>query len=578
MATGVACPNPILQFFNNAGQPAAGGSVLTQVGGVNTATYQDFGLTTPLPNPIPLNSRGEVSDAGGISRQIFLTPNTVYTFTLSDSNGNQLNQATYVNGVQITSTQVGQMLYPQTSVETGLSITPTSYLYPAGNVLRYGADPTGVADSGTAFANARAVASGASIEMAIPGGSYKFSASLQWGFANLRVRAYGKVTLNFSQSGQCVLVDGGLGAGINDVSITGEIRVIGNASTTDAWFIRACHRSWIEGIAADSGCGFRINWCVATDFKLCCSINEAGSFPSQTPQAGLILDQRGSGETVAGCTFITPIFEGITAGNGIGIDLEHTLQNIFLGGTSEGNRIGVRQLAQTPQDNFGNTFYGMDFESNSQNDIIVTGGGSITFVGINANSVSANPNADLFGDNATFIGGFVRQVQAESASTGTALVGVQLSNGGGLGITGTGPYRAISCQLVNGARTPTAQVVDQVGNTINTFVPTISGATTPGTQTYAANGQKCTYTQVGSAGNGWVDFSIFLTLTGNSGGAGNAVISLPVTARNLTNAFQTVVIGDYTGVTLGAAGRTLAARINPNGTTATLLETDTGSK
>lgn len=89
-------PPPILQFFNNAGLPNVGGSILTQVGGVNTATYQDSAGTIPLPNPIPLNSRGEVSNASGVSCQLFLTAGVAYTFTMFDANGNQIDQAAYV--------------------------------------------------------------------------------------------------------------------------------------------------------------------------------------------------------------------------------------------------------------------------------------------------------------------------------------------------------------------------------------------------------------------------------------------------------------------------------------------------
>ena len=90
-------PPPILQFFDNNGKPNAGGSVLTQVGGVNYATYQDSAGATPLPNPIPLNSRGEVSNASGTSCQLFLASGVAYTFTLYDANGNQLNQASYTS-------------------------------------------------------------------------------------------------------------------------------------------------------------------------------------------------------------------------------------------------------------------------------------------------------------------------------------------------------------------------------------------------------------------------------------------------------------------------------------------------
>lgn len=131
MTTGVAAPIPILQFFDARGYPLVGGSVLTQVGGVNTATYQDSGLTTPLPNPIPLNARGEISTAAGASSQIFLTPNQVYTFTLSDANGNQIWVATYLNGVQVNQASIANALWPKTTAENTVGITIVNPQYPS---------------------------------------------------------------------------------------------------------------------------------------------------------------------------------------------------------------------------------------------------------------------------------------------------------------------------------------------------------------------------------------------------------------------------------------------------------------
>lgn len=90
-------PVGIQQFFGNDGRPLAGGTLLPQVGGINTLVYQDAAGTVPLPLPIPLNNRGEVSDASGISRQMFLTSGVVYTFTLFDAGGNQINQAPSVS-------------------------------------------------------------------------------------------------------------------------------------------------------------------------------------------------------------------------------------------------------------------------------------------------------------------------------------------------------------------------------------------------------------------------------------------------------------------------------------------------
>jgi hypothetical protein len=90
MSTVALAPPLILQFLNNAGQMNVGGSLLTQVGGVNYPAFQDSMGATPLPNPIPLNSRGEISNSSGISSQLFLQTGVTYTITLSDSHGNQI--------------------------------------------------------------------------------------------------------------------------------------------------------------------------------------------------------------------------------------------------------------------------------------------------------------------------------------------------------------------------------------------------------------------------------------------------------------------------------------------------------
>lgn len=162
MATGVLLTPPIIQFFSNAGLVAANGSILTQVGGINTATYQDVNLTTPLPNPIPLNSRGEISTAAGASSQCFLTPNTVYVVTFFDgpnATGNQIWQGTYVNGVQVSLTQasVGAALWPRSAAEIAAGVTPTALNWYYGWVQRYGAVGDGATDDSTAFANAALV-------------------------------------------------------------------------------------------------------------------------------------------------------------------------------------------------------------------------------------------------------------------------------------------------------------------------------------------------------------------------------------------------------------------------------------
>lgn len=83
-------PIPVLQFFDNTGRPAVGGSLTTQVGGLNYPAYSDNLGNTPLPNPISLNSRGEISTAAGATSELFLQQGVAYTLILKDAAGNQL--------------------------------------------------------------------------------------------------------------------------------------------------------------------------------------------------------------------------------------------------------------------------------------------------------------------------------------------------------------------------------------------------------------------------------------------------------------------------------------------------------
>lgn len=185
MALGVLLTPPLIQFFGNDGKPAVNGTVLTQVASVNTATYLDSGLTTPLPNPIPLNSRGEISTANGVSAQCFLTPNVVYTFTLFDSAGNQVWAAPYVNGVQqipLTQSAIGAILYPQTAAEAAASVTPTNYANPPGVVDRYGTNTIpGTTDMGPAqnAAIAQMLRGGAPVRFL--GGAYNIATAPAFG-------------------------------------------------------------------------------------------------------------------------------------------------------------------------------------------------------------------------------------------------------------------------------------------------------------------------------------------------------------------------------------------------------------
>lgn len=88
---------------------------------------------------------------------------------------------------------VGNLLYPLVTAEfnAGLNQTTTfiNYSYPVGNVLRYGADPSGVRDSTAAFAyaiSAQGTTAGiganvSSVQVQVPNGSYNIASSVATG-------------------------------------------------------------------------------------------------------------------------------------------------------------------------------------------------------------------------------------------------------------------------------------------------------------------------------------------------------------------------------------------------------------
>ncbi len=68
--------------------------------------------------------------------------------------------------------------YQQTAAEIAAGVTPTNYEYAPGNVLRYGADPTGVADSTTAIINAVAQFASSGGRVILPPGTYAISSEI----------------------------------------------------------------------------------------------------------------------------------------------------------------------------------------------------------------------------------------------------------------------------------------------------------------------------------------------------------------------------------------------------------------
>lgn len=157
--TAVLAPYWIQQYLNQNGTAVAvGGLLFTYKAGTTTkqATYTDSSQSTPLSNPIVLDSTGSVP-------YLWLDPTLIYKFVLAPPNDTDPPVSAYRTVDNIypdlnTSTPasvIGAILYPQTAEEAAASVTPTNLAYPPGHILRYGANTVpGTTDMTAAFNNA----------------------------------------------------------------------------------------------------------------------------------------------------------------------------------------------------------------------------------------------------------------------------------------------------------------------------------------------------------------------------------------------------------------------------------------
>lgn len=136
--------------------PAAPGGKLHMylAGGVTPRdTYSDAAGVTPNTNPVTLDSTGSavVRLATGVAYHAVLKDSLDVT-TLWDADN---YDNAYLASGTVTGAYLGALLYPQTAAELAASVTPTNYLWPPGDVRRYGFNgDAGVTDNTTAIQNA----------------------------------------------------------------------------------------------------------------------------------------------------------------------------------------------------------------------------------------------------------------------------------------------------------------------------------------------------------------------------------------------------------------------------------------
>ena len=134
------------------------------------AVYADVDLTTPHTNPV-------VADSAGNFPKIYLDSDAPanYRVRLTTASGVLRYQEDDIEQLSLTTEEIAELLYPQSEIEDSLGIDPPNKQYEYNNVLRFGADPTGVADSTTAFDQANLVGGNgrAGQRVFVPAGTYK---------------------------------------------------------------------------------------------------------------------------------------------------------------------------------------------------------------------------------------------------------------------------------------------------------------------------------------------------------------------------------------------------------------------
>lgn len=161
---------------------------------------------------------------------------------------------------------IGALLNPQTAAESAAGVLPVNYFYPEGNVKRYGADPTGIADSTTAINGAIAVAahmpgiSGGFVYL--PAGTYKTTAALN--ISTDRINFYGdgiyatSIQYTPTVNGTCINVAAGASR-INQGSLRNFAIYTANTTTTKVGIALQSVGTYVIDNVLISGSGFG-NW------------------------------------------------------------------------------------------------------------------------------------------------------------------------------------------------------------------------------------------------------------------------------------------------------------------------------
>lgn len=198
---------PAAQFTDGTeATPVVSGSLLFSDSGTNTAkaVFSDAALAVSLGSTVNLDSEGRMPNdafgSGSYRVRCYSGPNGTGTLHWTKDEVDGLSSST-----------IGALLYPRTTREIALGVTPTNYTYPEFYAARYGTISS-TADSSAAMQTAINVASSATFpaygEVILPAGTIRCDSPLSFPSQYLRMRGQGRnsttIVFNNVTSGSCL--------------------------------------------------------------------------------------------------------------------------------------------------------------------------------------------------------------------------------------------------------------------------------------------------------------------------------------------------------------------------------------
>jgi len=419
------------------------------------------------------------------------------------------------------------------------SRTVTSKLQESVSVLDFGADPTGAADSATAFANALT----ASANVVVPPGTY---------LVNSTISLTNNKTITF-QGGASIL------AGANSLTVF--------KAASSAYYTQIVNPSingnGKTGVIGFDMTNFRLQAGIISPLITACNngfIFRTGCYATlllnaatyQTPYPVQLVTNDG------GVDIINPAFDNEVvnggSGAGIGVDVQTsgsvTINARVTGGYIQGFQYGVKDAA------YATKVQDVYFEACSSSDIYGVGAKFGTYM--NTTHFGSTPAAYAFTlsscDSVTIFN------PTMGSGNRAAVYSVDNTN------TNCVEYHAVSATSLNtplGTTTYLSSIPRQV---TSTFTPVVAGTTTAGTGTYTT--QSGTVVQTGNQ----VHVQMEITWTAHTGTGNIAVTGIP--AALAPSSYTPRRIGQVIP-TLAYTGPTVYCYLNGSGTSLTLVQVAT---